>query len=53
MDNKHPKSEMPGLKEAAAAAKDKQGLDKSILKEKKHHDQTTSESTSGKGPVAK
>jgi len=31
MDNKHPKSEMPALKEAAAAAKDKQGLDKSML----------------------
>jgi hypothetical protein len=35
MDNKHPKSEMPALKEAAVAAKDKQGLQKSIDKERK------------------
>jgi hypothetical protein len=53
MDNKHPKSEMPALKETAAAAKGKQGLDKSMLKEKKHHDHTTSDATSGRGPVAK
>jgi len=33
MDNKHPKSELPALKEAAAAAKDKHGLQKSIEKE--------------------
>jgi hypothetical protein len=37
MDNKHPKSEMPALKEAAVAAKDKQGLQKSIDKERKTH----------------
>jgi hypothetical protein len=37
MDNKHPKSEAPALKEAAAAAKDKHGLQKSIEKEKEHH----------------
>jgi hypothetical protein len=53
MDNKYPKSGMPALKEAAAAAKDKQGLEKSILKEKRHHDQTTSDATGGKGATAK
>jgi hypothetical protein len=37
MDNNHPKSELPALKEAAAAAKDTQGLRKSIEKEKKQH----------------
>jgi hypothetical protein len=34
MDNKHPKSEMPALKEAAAASKNKQGLQKSTEKER-------------------
>ena len=34
MDNKHPKSEAPALKEAAAAAKDKHGLQQSIEKER-------------------
>jgi hypothetical protein len=37
MQNNHPKSEGPALKEAAAKAKDKQGLEKSIEREKKHH----------------
>jgi hypothetical protein len=41
MDNKHPKSEMPALKEAAAAAKDKQGFQKSVEKEKKAHQHNT------------
>jgi hypothetical protein len=36
MDNKHPKSEIPALKEAAATAKDKQGLDKSKLMVRAH-----------------
>ena len=38
MDNKHPKSELPALKEAAAAAKDKQGLQRSIDKEQRQHE---------------
>jgi hypothetical protein len=50
MDNKHPKSEAPALKEAAAAAKDRHGLEKSIEKEKKHHDQETHAPDTRKGP---
>jgi hypothetical protein len=38
MQNNNPKSESPALKQAAAQAKNKQGLQKSIEKEKKHHD---------------
>ena len=38
MQNNHPKSEAPALKEAAAHAKDQQGRQKSIEKEKPHHD---------------
>ena len=52
MDNKHPKSEMPALKEAAAAAKDKQGLQKSIEKEQKHHDGSRHGSVTDKGPAS-
>jgi hypothetical protein len=50
MDNKHPKSEMPALKEAAAAAKDKKGLQDSIAKEKKSHDQKPGQANT-KGPA--
>lgn len=50
MDNKHPKSEAPALKEAAAAAKDKRGLQESIEKEKRHHDQKQAEPGTEKGP---
>jgi hypothetical protein len=53
MDNKHPKSEMPALKQAASAAKDKQGLEKSIAKEKKHHEEKAKEATTGNGPASK
>jgi hypothetical protein len=50
MDNKHPKSEMPALKEAAAAAKDKQGLQKSIENEHQHqHDAPLVD----KGPISR
>ena len=38
MQNNHPKSEAPALKEAAAKSKDQQGRQKSIEKEKTHHD---------------
>lgn len=37
MQNNHPKSEAPALKEAAAHAKDQQGRQKSIEKEKPNH----------------
>jgi hypothetical protein len=51
MRNNHPKSEGPALKEAAAKAKDQQGLEKSIEKEKKHHNvppSTTAPKATGK-----
>jgi hypothetical protein len=51
MDNKHPKSEMPALKEAAAAAKNKQGLRKSIEKEHEHHQYPSPSLPAGKGPA--
>lgn len=38
MQNNDPKSEAPALKEAAARAKAQQGRQKSIEKEKPHHD---------------
>jgi hypothetical protein len=38
MQNNHPKSETPALKEAAAHAKDREGRQKSIEKEKPQHD---------------
>jgi hypothetical protein len=50
MDNKHPKSEAPALKEAAAAAKDRHGLQQSIEKEKKHREQETRAPSTQKGP---
>jgi hypothetical protein len=52
MNNKHPKSEMPALKEAAAAAKDKQGLQKSIAKEEKHHEQKPHGALTDTGPTS-
>ena len=51
MNNKHPKSEVPALKEAAAAAKNKQGLEKSIEKEQKQHQHRNDTPLADKGPV--
>jgi hypothetical protein len=53
MDNKHPKSEMPALKEAAAAAKDKQGFEKSIEKEQKQHEHRHDAPLVDKGPMSR
>jgi hypothetical protein len=53
MDNKHPKSELPALKEAAAASKDKRGLQNSIAKEKKQHGRQPHAADTAKGPAAK
>jgi hypothetical protein len=38
MQNNHPKSEASALKEAAAQAKNQQARQKSVEKEKTHHD---------------
>jgi hypothetical protein len=38
MQNNHPKSEATALKEAAAKMKDQQGKQKSVEREKPHHD---------------
>jgi hypothetical protein len=50
MQNNHPKSEAPALKEAAAHAKDQQGRQKSIEKEKLHHDQMPSPTAESNNP---
>ncbi len=49
MQNNHPKSEGPALKEAAARAKDKQGLEKSIEREKKQHNVLPATTTNSPG----
>jgi hypothetical protein len=53
MDNKHPKSEMPALKEAAAAAKDKQGHQKSIENEQKQHQHRHDVPLVDKAPISR
>jgi hypothetical protein len=53
MDNKHPKSEMPALKEAAAAAKDKQRLQKSIENEQSQHQHRHDAPLVDKGPISR
>jgi hypothetical protein len=53
VDNKHPKSEMPALKEAATAAKDKHGLEKSIQNEQKQHQHRHDAPLVDKGPMSR
>jgi hypothetical protein len=53
MDNKHPKSEMPALKEAAASAKNRQGLEKSIENEQKQHQHRHDAPLVDKGPMSR
>ncbi len=50
MQNNHPKSEAPALKEAAARAKDQQARQKSTEKEKPHHDHLPPPTTDGSNP---